>query len=386
MKITNCDIIISGAGMAGLSLLYRAMKDQIWLEKSIIVFDSNPKNINDKTWSFWQKEPGPFDELAYRSWNEMTVFSNSGEEIKLNCYPYSYNSIRSIDFYNLTMEYLKNFKNIRFQNEIVESIISKDQSCTVVTRENHYNAKFLFNSIYKKPVLRKGDQYFLQHFKGLKIRIGVEFNPSKIYLMDFRTSQENGTSFIYTLPLKANELFVEYTVFSKTLLEDAEYNKKLEEYIVETLGCSNFEVIEEEFGVIPMTDYDFKRREGNVLNLGSIGGDTRPSTGYTFVNTQKIISQILKSFKENDHPFNFKESTGWKEKLYDSTLLNVLAKNDYKGHQIFTDLFKNTDAKTVFSFLDAESKFVDDLRIMVSLKPMPFVKSFLPSVMRRIFK
>jgi len=384
MAANTYDIIISGSGIAGLSLLYRAMKADLWVEKRIAVVDNNLKQQNDKTISFWKKKPTAFDHIIHSSWTEISFYSNAGEKIKLDAGPYTYHSIRSIDFYHECLTYLKQFPNITFLQADIRSVGSDEAQCIMETDKGRLTSRYLFNSIYKTPELRAGDQYFLQHFKGLKIKIDKPVVPvNEAYLMDYRSSQEHGTTFFYTLPLAENELFVEYTIFSKTLLQPHQYDEKISRYLHEVLNIDAYEILEEEFGVIPMTNHQFVRKNGNVMNIGSIGGDTRASTGYTFMNVQKVIDQILRTYKTKGHPFFADEPIGIKESLYDSTLLNVLDSKSYEGHQLFTDLFQGTKAKYVFAFLDAESNILNDLRIMKSLRTFPFLKAFLKSLARR---
>jgi len=126
-----------------------------------------------------------------------------------------------------------------------------------------------------------------------------------------------------------------------------------------------------------MTDFTFQRRSGNVINIGSAGGDTRASTGYTFLNTQKTISKVLKSFLSDNHPFFNQEHINQKHKVLDATILNVFDAGQYPGDEIFTDLFKNVKAKIIFKFLDAESSVLDDLKIMASLRARHFIGPFL---------
>jgi lycopene beta-cyclase len=201
--------------------------------------------------------------------------------------------------------------------------------------------------------------------------------------MDFRATQENGTTFFYTLPFSQNEIFIEYTLFSKSLLKAEEYDSKIKTYLSDVLKIDDFEIIEEEFGVIPMTDFPFKRRFGNVIHIGSAGGDTRASTGYTFLNTQKTISKIIQSFKQNGHPYFENEAINKKHKLLDATILNVLNNKVYPGHEIFTDLFKNVKAKTIFAFLDSESSVSDVLKIMSSLKAKHFIGPFVKVLLNK---
>ncbi len=379
------DIIVSGAGLAGLSLLYRAMRTGIWSDLKILVLDVPAVERQEKTWSFWAKEPGPFEEIICKQWNSLSFITHTDKKIPLHLNGYRYNSILSSDFQSLTLSYLAGCTNITFSNEKVLSMNTAADHCTVQTADACYTSKYVFNSVYTKPELHTGEQYFLQHFKGLMIKTrSARFDPDEASLMDFRTGQEHGTSFFYALPFKDNELFVEYTVFSKTLLEQEAYDKKIKVYLENVLKLDSYEVLKTEYGVIPMTDHVFTRFNGNIVNIGSAGGDTRGATGYTYSNVQKTVEKILRSWTETQTPFFKVENVGIKHQLYDGTLLGVLDSGNYKGHQIFEDLFSRTKADRVFAFLDAESNMINDLSIITSLRPMPFLEAMSAVLARKI--
>jgi len=381
----KCDILICGGGLAGLSLLYRAMKAGIWAGKRIIVIDRSDKSENDRTWSFWKKEESCFEELIRHQWKNLVFFSNDGTRVPLDAGGYTYNSIKSIDFYQHVLSYLKGFSNISFVRTEVLTLVSSGNECTLTTPEHTYTAAYVFNSVYRKPAINEKEQYFLQHFKGVKIKTRAVIPPVQdAWLMDFRTSQENGTTFFYTLPMATDELFIEYTLFSKSVLPMEEYSRQIGTYINTVLGIDHYQVLEDEYGVIPMTDHLFKRFDGNIIHIGTAGGDTRASTGYTFTNTQKTIGKIIQSFETDGHPFFKSETIGLKQQLYDATLLQVLDQGEYPGHQLFSDLFKKAPAHLIFAFLDAESSILQDLSIMKSLKIMPFLRSFAVAVANRL--
>lgn len=380
-----CDIIICGAGLAGLSLVYRALKTGLWADQDIVIIDSSVKDENDKTWSFWKKDALPFEDLVVKSWDRLSVFTNAGEKINLKTGGYTYNSIRSLDFYTHVLAYLSAIANVRFIYDEVQTVEAQGKMCIVETQSLCIKSTYTFNSIYIKPALAPNSQYFLQHFKGQVIKspkLASELDEA--YLMDFRTGQEHGSTFFYTLPLSADELFIEYTIFSKTLLSQDAYDAKIQAYIKDVLQISDYDVISEEFGVIPMTDHHFTRYDGNIVNIGTIGGDTRGATGYTFTNVQKTITKILGAWAESKSPFFVHEHISNKHHLYDATLLNVLDGQQYSGHTLFCDLFRKTDASYVFEFLDGETNIFHDLRIITSLRPWPFIKAMAAVIRLRI--
>ncbi|GGB77199.1 lycopene cyclase family protein [Dyadobacter sediminis] len=385
MQTKDFDIIFAGSGMAGLSLAYRGLREGIWQNESILIVDKDIKNKNDRTWCFWQhaNEKSPFQEVFYHSWKNLFFFTNEGRQIPLNNGNYAYHMIRSIDFYQFVLSFLRQSPQVTFVQAEILSIENAPHAGTVQTRDAAYKAKYVFNSTFSKPQLKPWDQYFLQHFKGIMIQTKqFSGNPSEMHLMDFRTTQENGTTFFYVLPVAQDQLFIEYTVFSKKLLEDGTYDLKIKQYLNEVLEITEYEILEHEFGIIPMTDFRFSRKNGPVMNIGTAGGDTRGSSGYTFTNTQKTVSKILASFREKGHPFFKKENISEKHQLLDSTILKVLDQHVYPGHQIFSDLFTHVDANSIFAFLDSESTARDDLKIMLSLKAKHFIAPFVKSLFK----
>ncbi len=381
MSEEHYDIIICGAGLSGLSLAYRAFKSKVWQEERVLIVDKDRKDKNDRTWCFWQAAPSPFEDILYHQWEELLFFSNSGEAKVLEAAPYRYKMIRGIDFYRHTMAFLEKIPGITFVYDAIEKIHSENDVAKVCCATRTYSARYLFNSIYQKPHLKAHQQYFLQHFKGIKIRTDqFKGNPKAMHLMDFRTSQEHGTSFFYVLPFNQKELFVEYTLFSKTLLDHETYNEKIKEYLHDILHIDLYDVLESEFGVIPMTDYSFTRNEKNIIHLGSMGGDTRGSTGYTFTNVQRTVGKILEKYRVEGHPYFDVATISKRHQLYDKALLRVLDRERYPGHLLFSDLFKNTEAYHIFAFLNGESSLPQDFKIMSSLKSRHFIGPFLKAV------
>jgi lycopene beta-cyclase len=49
------DYIIVGAGAAGLMLANAMALDPFFSDKRILILDKDPKEANDRTWCFWEK-------------------------------------------------------------------------------------------------------------------------------------------------------------------------------------------------------------------------------------------------------------------------------------------------------------------------------------------
>jgi len=377
------DYIISGAGAAGLSLLMRFMQHSAFEEKKILVVDKAPKNKNDRTWCFWEKQPGVFEKIVHHQWQQVKFHSAFIDSL-LDLTPYTYKMIRGIDFYNYVYSEASNHKNIEFLYGNVQAVGNAGNEGMVVVDGEQYTARYVFNSIqFNKSAVPPGKYYLLQHFKGFVIETEAKhFNPSQATLMDFRVSQSSGTSFVYVLPTSENKALVEYTLFSEQLLADSEYDVVLKEYILKVLGIKDYDIIEQEFGVIPMTNIKFLKRVDNVINIGTLGGQTKGSSGYTFQFIQKHSDKLIDDLLKNGMVEDNESFSNKRFKFYDSTLLNILSGKKLTGEKIFSDLFGKNPAERVLRFLDNETTLEDEINLMAALPQIPFMKA----AMQELFK
>jgi lycopene beta-cyclase len=367
------DYIISGAGCAGLSLAMHIINSGRLADKKILLIDKDPKRANDRTWCFWEKDKGLFESIVIKEWEKVSFIGEGfNDELSLN--PYTYKMIRGIDFYNYCLEVIGKQPNFTLRFEEVNKVFSNSKTGIIVNEEPVY-AEYVFNSIlFEKPRLTSKQYWLLQHFKGWVIETeGNEFNKDRATLMDFRPSQQNGTTFCYILPFSSNKAVVEYTLFSKSLLSPQEYDFQLKEYINNILQIKSYKIIEEEFGVIPMTNFSFPSRLNNIINIGTAGGRTKGSSGYTFQSIQKQSRDIVQRLLKNEVPVSKKVPARFT--FYDSVLLHILYKNALPGKKVFTDLFKKNQTPSVLKFLDNESSLTEELKIIASLPTWPFLKA-----------
>jgi lycopene beta-cyclase len=343
-------------------------------DKKVLIIDKDPKQSNDRTWCFWKKEAHIFEGVVYRKWNELFFHGKDFSET-LKIEPYHYNMVRGIDFYNYCLGVIRQHKNFHIWKDEVSHVFSDSKATGVVVNGKAILCDYVFNSIlFKKPELKKSNYWLLQHFKGWVIKTKEpKFEDDKATLMDFRVSQQHGTAFCYVLPLSANKALVEYTLFTKTLLDQQEYSNGLKEYIAHFLGIHDYEVEEEEFGVIPMTNFKFPVGKHRLVHIGTAGGQTKGSSGYTFNFIQKHSAAIVERLSKNRSPLIKKSIDRFG--FYDSVLLHILYHDQLPGKEIFTDLFKFNSAPAVLKFLDNETSLTEEWKIISTLPTMPFMKA-----------
>jgi len=282
--------------------------------------------------------------------------------------------IRSAKFYEKLWNFIESKNNISFIKANVTSILDTAEGALVETSTGRYRAVKLLNSIDLDQKYTRQEEYpvLLQHFTGWFIETKKNiFDDSVATFMDFTVDQKMNTRFMYVLPVSANKALFEYTLFSKDVLTKEEYELELQKYL-ELNSISEYTIIEKEKGIIPMTSFKFwQDNSKNILNIGTVGGWTKASTGYTFKNTSKKTIQLIAFLKTENDFTNFRKKTRfW---FYDLLMLDVLANHNHLGSNLFSKLFQRNSLKKVFRFLDEETSFIEDLRIMLSMPPLRFI-------------
>ena len=264
------------------------------------------------------------------------------------------------------------------------SVTSYSKDAIVALENDSITASYIFNSILfekdKKPATKNLYQ-LLQHFKGITIKTETpSFDPTVATLMDFRVSQQHGTAFFYLMPLTTTTALVEYTLFTEELLSANAYETALKEYIHQFLGIEKYQVLHEEFGIIPMTNQYFPPQQNLVVNMGVAGGQVKGSSGYAFQFIQKRTAEIVEGLIKGKKVFDSISFQQKKGNLYDAVLLNVLHHHKMPGHKIFAAIFSKNKTETVLRFLDNESTLIEDLQIMSSVP----TSIFFPAAMQEL--
>ena len=285
--------------------------------------------------------------------------------------------IRGIDFYSYCLDLISQQPNFTFIHGDIQKISNEEGKAVLYCGENKYAADFVFSSIlFEQPVMGKKDHYLQQHFRGWIIDTKEPlFNPAEATLMDFRTGQEAGTTFVYVKPFSATRALVEYTLFTAQLLESNAYDEGLKNYIRQHIGTTEYVITEIENGIIPMTNYRFPAVDRRIIFLGTAGGQTKASSGYTFQFIQKHSARLVNSLIKKGNPFVSRPGGPARYRFYDSVLLHVLKNGLVPGDKVFTDLFKKNKPQRVLRFLDNESSLGDELKIVSSLPTWPFLKA-----------
>lgn len=376
MQTESFDYIIIGAGAAGLQLAMAIEEDSFFSAHKILLLDEVSKTTNDRTWSYWEKGRGKWDDLLWKSWGHGRFMAENFDQ-QLDLSPYRYKTLRSIDFYRHCHDKLGKSTRLCWRQEKVVAVSTGLQPQVSTSEGGIYTATHIFDSRIPAEFTDGRHTYakVLQHFKGWVIETDSDcFNEQEFLMMDFRQRWKDTCSFTYILPESPRKALVEFTFFSPELVKHEEYEAMLKQYIHKHLGTKNYNITETESGVIPMTDFPFHHfHEEGLTKIGTAGGWVKGSTGYSFSNAGRMAARMLENIKAGHRPHHRLHSV--RHALYDRLFLDILEKRNDKAPALFTEMYRKNPVTRIFRFLDNQSSVLDDLCIIISFNPVPFLKA-----------
>jgi len=369
MNKNHYDYIICGGGASGLLLTFRMCNDPFFKNQRILLIEKESKNTNDKTWCFWESGESDLEPIVYKKWSK-AYFGANDFEMDFEMDPFQYKMIRSIDFYQYMKNQLASFKPLTQIREKVCEISENE----VTTDVQSYHGDKIFSSIFDPKSLYQQQKYpvLLQHFVGQIVQTQKAcFDPDKIEFMNFKVPQKGNTRFMYLLPLTPKKALLEYTLFSENPLDHKEYVSAIAAFLKQ-LPTGGYEILEEEEGKIPMTCYRFDLKNSpKLLHIGTAGGWTKASTGYTFQRINEKTKALVEFLKKGQPLNQFsKRDRFW---FYDLLFIDVLSKDNANGADLFRRMFQKNKPENIFKFLNEKSAIGQEILIMRSFNVLQFV-------------
>ncbi len=372
------DYLIVGGGAAGLSLAYHIAQEPRLAHKKVLLIEPDAKDRNDRTWSFWTDAPTPFDSIVAGEWQKI-AFRSPGFDKVMDLVAYRYKTVNGLDYYRFVRDALAENPQFTVLRGHVRTLENTAGGVRAATDAGEFTARYAFDS--RPPNLAQLKQpqkhrYLLQHFVGWEIETEADvFDPTTVEFMDFRGEQQHEARFMYVLPFTPRKALVEYTLFSEKTLPKPEYETAIRQYLSETRGLQAYRITAEEVGAIPMTDHPLPARNGpHIINLGTRGGRAKPSTGYAFKRIQQHSARLVASMAETGHP-DAVPGDKWQFRLFDTLLLDIMQRRGETTRDIFRQLFERNPIERIFRFLDEETSWTDNLRVMNSVAAGPFIRS-----------
>ena len=360
------DIVILGAGCAGLSLAYHLLERGV--DRSIVLLDPRTSYERDRTWCFFTGRPHPFEALTSHRWSRWRV--RDRRWIERSAPSITYQHLPADTFYQRCLARLGD--RVRLGVEAF-SVRERANSVEIETSAGPFEARLVLDSRPSRSRAAPGEITLLQHFEGWHVCAErPAFDPSVATLMDFAAPQDHAIHFVYVLPYSPTEALVEATFFGGAVLDGEGYQRAIERYLRRELGLDRWTVLRRERGVIPMSTADTPiRASERIYRIGLPGGMAKPSTGYAFQAIQRFSAELAQRLDRDTLP-EPPEPRAWRARSLDAIFLSYLSRYPERAPATFATLFEKVDPAVLVRFLSDDASPADCLRVMSALPLAPF--------------
>lgn len=389
-EATNWDVVIAGAGLAGLSLAAELSAPQ-FAHLRVLLIEPRAQYVRDRTWSYWDAPDGlhsalpeRWQGLAQTKWPRWSV--SVGDQQVISQGEVAYASVRADAFYEAALGAIAKAPHIQWrQRDALDQVEASATSATLITQEGtRLQATRLFDSRPPAPVAADD---WVQHFTGWEVQTTEPcFEPECVQLMAFER-KPNGLHFIYCLPYSSTLALVESTWISRSVQQaGVDADAELKNALRKRWACTQYDITFRERGALPLMPVmpDIADAQPSVVRIGRAGGMLRAATGYAFCSTLRQTSDLAASLSA--HFARGRALVDWQapanpssamDQWMDSVLFRVLEKDWQAAPGYFLSLFAQVPERQLIAFLQGNATWKDRVAVMRALPPWPFMQSAL---------
>ncbi|CAA3707385.1 Lycopene cyclase [Candidatus Portiera aleyrodidarum] len=369
MLQNDIDFLILGGGCSGLSLAYYL--SFLPNNFNILIIENKLLYNNDKTWCGWRINNHAFLSCCKTFWYSF-YFKKANPYYSIITSSIPYENIRSIFFYKKVLNRIQNIYNIKsYNNKIINIKEYNGYVAVKLTNGKYKNARWVLDTTPKPINFSSYSPWKYQTFFGIELYSTKNFKFfSTPYLMNFYINkylQYNQVNFIYILPLKTNNFLFEWTIFFS---KDVFFIKTLFKFYLNLqIGKSNYQILREETGHIPMA---YITNKTTLKNLAQIYGCyIRTSNGFSFHEIQKWAIKCAYNISINKKLILPKISYFFI--FLDYIFMKTIELYPKISLLLLTNIFYKTNSDSLIYFFTNYYKFLDLLNILFFIKPKFFL-------------
>jgi lycopene beta-cyclase len=386
----DADLIIVGAGAAGLSLAARLSLDGHGRSIRTILLEPRSEYVRDRTWCFWNVIDHPFEDCVSHRWSTWRVAASSPSRRIDRSWPQlAYQHLPSDAFYAKAKGLLERNSDVELRLGVrvdhVEQTSGAGEMVEVSTDSGTLRARLVVDTRPRGGRLDASPSTgpsgrLLQHFHGQTVRVDRPvFDPGVATVMDFLDGGTTGIHFMYLLPYDDRTALVEDTWFSAEPRPVERYREEISAYLSSRYDIERYEELHAETGAIPMDPNPLPPPPSpRILDAGVRGGAARPSTGYAFLAIQRQAERLAHRLADwaqdptRDPPPSPRYYSP-RSSFLDRVFVSHIARHPERAPDLFLRMFDRVRPDSLVRFLFDGGRLADDLRVMAALPAGPLI-------------
>ena len=289
MAAGEYDVVFVGGGLAATLLLNGLRRA---FPERVLVIDPEP--LSDRRpvhWSYWSREPTPFDRFAVGTWRRARVADLPPESIA----PFVLRLVRSTDVLAAVEESLGGLPIERLQASARSVALRPDGSYEISTDSGAVRARWVFDSargiepVFPHPRLPRAV------LSGTGLRVEADdpvFDDETATLFDPLDER----SFAYLLPLSPTEALLESASFGSDGM--GENREPLLGYLRSRYPEADFSITHSEYGRIPLGFAPPRTVGPRHVLIGAKSGLVKPSAGYGVVRIARDCEYLAQLWRQ----------------------------------------------------------------------------------------
>jgi len=365
----NADLVIIGAGCAGLSLAARLARSRSGLR--VILIDPRTEYPDDRSWCFWRPARHDLAALVSHSWDRWRFSDASGDQVQHRVVGLRYQYVRGSDFYTRARERIASSPTVHLHSGV--AALDIHSALGLVRIETDHGQLMAREVIDTRP--RNARALLYQSFTGVELESerALPFAPGEVGLMDAMAADSRGMHFRYTLPLGEHHALVEWTRFSPSPVPWDILANELDTELLR-LGLSRARVIRREAGVLAMGSREPAPLPVAGVHLAGIGGGAlRAASGYGFLRIQNWARHCANRLDRGESAVGHPPEP-WLRRTMDRLFLQAVRAHPERTPEYFMALAHGVPPAGLVHFLSDGARLNDYARLIASLPVLPFIE------------
>ncbi len=375
--VADADLVILGAGCAGLTLAARLAQSRNPLRVQLV--EPRVGYEDDRSWCFWRPERHDLSDLVSHSWDSWRFSGATGPALHHRVPGLRYQYIRASDFYERALQEIDRAPGILTHTGVraTELVPLDDGPDPLVRVETDHGSILARHVIDTRP--RPMPAMLYQSFSGVEIESEhpLPFDGGEVGLMDSMATDEGGMHFRYTLPLGRTRALVEWTRFSSSPVPTVTLRAELDAEL-SRLGLAGAHVIRRESGVLPMGMLGgLPESPRGVVFAGNSGGALRAASGYGFLRIQRWARACAEALERGGPPIGHPAEPFLRRSM-DRIFLQAVRADLERTPDYFLALARGVPAAGLVRFLSDAARLTDYVALIASLPTVPFLRQLAP--------